>query len=102
MSEYVCTFDETFKSEPSVLCSRVSSNVLAKVVEFLNHHEREPMKKIDTPLIDHTFEGVVKQQWYRDYVEVDDLLLSEMFAAADFMNIGEHFSFRCGGIDMQY
>ncbi|KAL7502472.1 hypothetical protein ACHAXN_000648 [Cyclotella atomus] len=47
------------------------------------------MKKINTPLIDHTFEGVVKQQWYRDYVEVDDLLLSEMLAAADFMDIGD-------------
>ena len=91
LSKYVCTlFDEMFESQPSVHCSRVSSNCLAKVVEFLNHHEREPMKKINTPLIDHTFEGVVKQQWYRDYVEVDDLLLSEMLAAADFMDIGEY------------
>lgn len=97
LSKYVCTFDETFESEPSVPCSRVSSNVLAKVVEFLTHHEREPMKKINTPLIDHTFEGVVKQQWYRDYVEVDDLLLSEMLAAADFMDIGEYFLFVAWG-----
>ena len=80
-----------------VECSRVASNCLAKVVEFLNHHDHEPMKMIYTPLIDHTFEGVVKQQWYRDYVEVDGLLLSEMFAAADFMNIGEYILFVAGG-----
>lgn len=98
LSKYVCTlFDEMFESQPSVHCSRVSSNCLAKVVEFLNHHEREPMKKINTPLIDHTFEGVVKQQWYRDYVEVDDLLLSEMLAAADFMDIGEYSLFVAWG-----
>ena len=55
------------------------------------------MKKINTPLIDHTFEGVVKQQWYRDYVEVDDLLLSEMLAAANFMDIGEYSLFVAWG-----
>ena len=97
LSKYVRDIDEAYESETSVNCSRVSSNCLAKVVEFLNHHEREPMKKINTPLIDHTFEGVVKQQWYRDYVEVDDLLLSEMFAAADFMDIGEYILFVAGG-----
>ena len=89
MSKYVRDIDEAYESETSVNCSRVSSNCLAKVVEFLNHHKKEPMKKITTPLIDHTFEGVVKQQWYRDYVQVDDLLLSEMLAAANFMGIGE-------------
>ena len=64
---------------------------------YQHHHEQEPMKKINTPLIDHTFEGVVKQQWYRDYVEVDDLLLSEMLAAADFMDIGEYSLFVAWG-----
>lgn len=86
----VCEFDELYElGEASIPCSRVSTKCLAKVVEFLNHHEREPMKKITTPLIDHTFEGVVQQQWYRDYVQVDDLQLSELIAAANFMDIGE-------------
>lgn len=89
--------DDMFESQPSVYLPRVSSNCLAKVVEFLNHHEREPMKKIVTPLIDHTLEGVVKQQWYRDYVEVDDLLLSEMYAAANYMIIGEYSLFVARG-----
>ena len=80
-----------------VECSRVAPNCLAKVVEFLNHHDHEPMKKIYTPLIDHTFEGVVKQQWYRDYVEVNDQLLSEMYAAADFMYISEYILLVAGG-----
>ena len=93
LSKYVCNFKEMFESEPNVHCSRVSSNCLAKVVEFLNRHEQEPMKTINTPLIDHTFEGVVKQQWYRDYIDVNDQLLSEMLAAADFMDIGEYFLF---------
>jgi hypothetical protein len=68
----------------------VSSNCLGKVVEFLNHYEREAMKTIKTPLVDHTFEGVVKQTWYREYVQVmDDILLSDMIDAAKFMDIGE-------------
>jgi len=94
LSKYVCNIKEMFESEPSVLCSKVSSDCLAKVVEFLNRHEQEPMKNINTPLIDHTFEGVVKQQWYRDYIiDVDDQLLSEMIDAANFMEIGEYFLF---------
>ena len=90
LSKLVCEFDEIYDfEEAKFTCKKVSSNCLAKVVEFLNHYEREPMKTIATPLIDHTFEGVVKQKWYRDYVKLDGQLLSQLLNAAHYMDIGE-------------
>lgn len=89
LSGFVRSLDEIFGCF-TIECSRVSSNCLGKVVEFLNHYEREAMKTIKTPLVDHTFEGIVKQTWYREYVKVmDDILLSDMIDAAKFMDIGE-------------
>jgi hypothetical protein len=70
--------------------SKVDSACLAKVVEFLKHHHEEPMTEIKTPLEDNTFEGVVKQEWYRKFVTgIDRSLLFELLMAANFMSIRE-------------
>ena len=66
---------------------KVESECLEKVVEFLKHYEHEPLKEIKTPLEDNTFEGVVKQEWYRNFVQVDDPMLFDLVTAANFMAI---------------
>ena len=71
--------------------SKVNSDCLAKVVEFLKHHQTEPMTEIKTPLEDNTFEGVVKQEWYRAFVTgIDRSLLFELLMAANFMSVREY------------
>jgi len=69
---------------------KVGSTLLARVVEYLNQYKKHPMEHIITPLQEHTFEGLVKQQWYKDYViQLDDAELRELKNAANYMGIGE-------------
>ena len=69
----------------------VDSQCLEKVVEYLNHYMKEPMEEIKTPLEENTFEGVVKQQWYQDFVAVvagvDQPMLFDLVTAANYMAI---------------
>ena len=70
--------------------SKVESACLAKVVEFLKHYHEDPMTEIKTPLEDNNFEGVVKQEWYRNFVTgIDRSLLFELLMAANFMSVRE-------------
>ena len=93
LSQLVSDATEKFsesESTPPVEILKVESECLAKVVEFLNHYEKEPLEEIKTPLADNTFEGVVKQDWYRDFVAVDNPMLFDLVTAANFMAIREY------------
>ena len=69
---------------------KVDTACLEKVVEFLKHHQEEPLTEIKTPLEENTFDGVVKQEWYRDFVKgVDQPMLFDLVTAANFMAIRE-------------
>jgi hypothetical protein len=60
------------------------------VVDFLKHHEIEPMTEITTPLSDNNFDGVVTQEWYRDFIKgLDQSMLFDLVTAANFMAIRE-------------
>jgi hypothetical protein len=82
--------DDTNDKPTPVDILKVESDCLDKVVEFLNHYEKEPLEEIVTPLADNTFEGVVKQQWYREFVNVDNPMLFDLVTAANFMAIREY------------
>ena len=47
---------------------RVEAKCFEKVVEYLKHYLEDAMNEIKTPLEDNMFEGVVKQEWYREFV----------------------------------
>ena len=56
----------------------------------MKHYDEEALKEIKTPLEDNTFDGVVTQQWYRDFVKgVDQPMLFDLVTAANFMAIRE-------------
>ena len=48
---------------------KVDTACLEKVVEFLKHYNEENLTPIKTPLEDNTFDGVVTQEWYRDFIK---------------------------------
>ncbi|KAL3762471.1 hypothetical protein ACHAWU_008174 [Discostella pseudostelligera] len=76
--------------------SKVESACLAKVVEFLKHYHEDPMTEIKTPLEDNNFEGVVKQEWYRNFVTgIDRSLLFELLMAANFMSVQPLLDLAC-------
>jgi S-phase kinase-associated protein 1 len=99
LSQLVSDATEKFESDddnssvitPPVEILKVESDCLAKVVEFMEHYEKEPLEEIQTPLADNTFEGVVKQAWYREFVAVDNPMLFDLVTAANFMAIREYY-----------
>lgn len=94
LSEFVCNATDFGNDSDNEIADiqllRVGSTLLARVVEYLNQYKKHPMEHIITPLQEHTFEGLVKQQWYKDYViQLDDAELRELKNAANYMGIGE-------------
>ncbi len=84
-----CEEDEHASPEDVELI-KVESACLEKVVDFLKHHEIEPMIEITTPLSDNNFDGVVTQEWYRDFIKgLDQSMLFDLVTAANFMAIRE-------------
>ena len=62
---------------------KVDTACLEKVVEFLKHYNEENLTPIKTPLEDNTFDGVVTQEWYRDFIKgVDQPMLFDLVTAA--------------------
>mmetsp|Transcript_15297 Transcript_15297/g.27728 ORF Transcript_15297/g.27728 Transcript_15297/m.27728 type:complete len:166 (-) Transcript_15297:341-838(-) len=72
----------------------VRSAVLTKVIEYCTHYQTDPMTPITTPLKSSKVEEVV-QQWYADFVKVEQVLLFELVTAANFMDIKPLLDLAC-------
>jgi S-phase kinase-associated protein 1 len=104
LSQLVSDATEKFDDQdttPDVEILKVESECLKKVVEFLEHYDKEPLDEIKTPLNDNTFEGVVKQEWYREFVSVDNPMLFDLVTAANFMAIQPLLDLTCLQVSCQ-
>jgi len=72
----------------------VRTQVLAKVIEYCTHFSQEPMTPITTPLKSTRIEEIV-QEWYADFVDVDQIMLFELVTAANFMDIKALLDLTC-------
>ena len=72
----------------------VRTQVLAKVIEYCTHFRQEPMTPITTPLKSTRIEEIV-QEWYADFVDVDQIMLFELVTAANFMDIKALLDLTC-------
>ena len=73
----------------------VKGAVLAKVIEYCTHYTNvEEMTAISTPLKSSKIEEVV-QQWYADFVKVEQVMLFELVTAANFMDIKPLLDLTC-------
>ena len=72
----------------------VRTQVLAKVIEYCTHFNSEPMTPITTPLKSTRIEEIV-QEWYADFVDVDQIMLFELVTAANFMDIKALLDLTC-------
>jgi S-phase kinase-associated protein 1 len=75
----------------------VKSQVLKKVIEFCEHHLTEPMTEIEKPLKSQNMKEVV-QQWYADFVDVEQVLLFELILAANYMDIKPLLDLTCATV----
>lgn len=75
---------------------KVDGDVLAKVVEFLEHSVKEPMNEIAKPLQGNSVEEIVEQTWYVEYINgMDESLVFKVMSAANFMHIDKLIDLVC-------
>ncbi|GKY93073.1 hypothetical protein MPSEU_000275600 [Mayamaea pseudoterrestris] len=82
----------------TIALERVKSETLTKVVEFLKHHENDPMPEIPHPLPHDTFEQNVGNDWYQNFFDVENMpapLLFDLMRAGNYMNIKSLLDLAC-------
>ena len=67
----------------------VNANILAKIVEYCNHHFDNPEKKEDTG------DGKKISEWDAKFTEVDQATLFEMILAANYLDIKPLLDLTC-------
>ena len=78
--------DQDDKDEPITL-PNVSRKILEKCVEFIQHHDEDPLPEIEKPLKTNKLSDVVPE-WYGKYIEDMDIeTLYETILAANYLNI---------------
>jgi len=99
MSELVNTMiDEEDEDETQEIpLPGVKSTILAKIVEFMNHYKVDPMTEITKPIKSNIMSEVV-QEWYANFVNVDQEELFELILAANFMDIRPLLDLTCATI----
>lgn len=75
----------------------VKSRVLGKVIEFCEHFLEEPMTEIEKPLKSRNMADVV-QQWYANFIDVEQDLLFELILAANYMDIKPLLDLTCATV----
>lgn len=100
MSELVKTMFDPEAPEDEVQdipLPNVKTAILSKVIEFASHYKTEPMNEIEKPLKSSNMSEVV-QQWYADFVNVEQEILFEMILAANFMDIKPLLDLTCATV----
>ncbi len=100
MSELVKTMFDPEQPEDEVQeipLPNVKSVILSKVIEFLTYYKGEPMNDIEKPLKSSNMNEVV-QEWYADFVNVEQEILFELILAANFMDIPPLLELSCATV----
>jgi S-phase kinase-associated protein 1 len=99
LSEMIKTMiDEDEDDEvQEIILPNVSSRSLARTVEFMRHHAVEPMTEISTPLKSNSMKDEV-QEWYTDFVDVDQEFLFELILAANYLDIKPLLELACATV----
>lgn len=100
MSELVKTMiDEEQDEEEAqeIPLPNVKSSILAKVIEFQQHYKKEPMNEIEKPLKSANMSEVV-QEWYSNFIAVEQEVLFELILAANYMDIKPLLDLTCATV----
>lgn len=100
MSELVKTMvdeDQDDDEAQEIPLPNVKTSILAKVIEFTQHHKSEPMNEIEKPLKSANMAEVV-QEWYSNFVGVEQEVLFELILAANYMDIKPLLDLTCATV----
>eukprot|EP00568_Trieres_chinensis_P018747 CAMPEP_0183327090 /NCGR_PEP_ID=MMETSP0160_2-20130417/83579_1 /TAXON_ID=2839 ORGANISM="Odontella Sinensis, Strain Grunow 1884" /NCGR_SAMPLE_ID=MMETSP0160_2 /ASSEMBLY_ACC=CAM_ASM_000250 /LENGTH=259 /DNA_ID=CAMNT_0025495203 /DNA_START=67 /DNA_END=847 /DNA_ORIENTATION=+ len=75
----------------------VEASVLAKVVDFCVHYQGDPMSEIPKPLKSAAISDAV-QEWYAEFVNVEQEELFELISAANYMDIKPLLDLGCAAV----
>mmetsp|Transcript_78238 Transcript_78238/g.217262 ORF Transcript_78238/g.217262 Transcript_78238/m.217262 type:complete len:133 (+) Transcript_78238:1-399(+) len=73
---------------------------LGKVIEFCKHYQEEEMKEIDKPLKCNDMKKMV-QEWYADFVDLEQQPLFRLILAANYMDIKPLLELTCAKVASQ-
>jgi len=91
------TDDDDDVEQQEIPLPNVKSPILAKVLEFCKHHIEEPMNEIEKPLKSANM-GEVVQEWYANFVDVEQEMLFELILAANYMDIKPLLDLTCATV----
>jgi S-phase kinase-associated protein 1 len=100
MSELVRTMideDQEDDEAQEIPLPNVKSTILALVIEFIRHFATEPMTEIEKPLKSANMSEVV-QEWYANFVAVEQETLFELILAANYMDIKSLLDLTCATV----
>ena len=78
----------------------IKTTVLAKVIEFMNHHVDKKLPEIEKPLKSANLAELTPalEQWDIDFVSCDQEMLFELILAANFMDIKPLLDLACAKV----
>uniref|UniRef100_A0A6U4FS63 Uncharacterized protein n=1 Tax=Phaeomonas parva TaxID=124430 RepID=A0A6U4FS63_9STRA len=100
MSELVKTMiddDADEDEQQEIPLPNVKSSTLGNVIEFCRHYQSEAMDEIEKPLKSAEMREVV-QDWYADFVNVDQEALFDLILAANYMDIKPLLDLTCATV----
>ena len=93
----ILLLDDSDEDVQEVPLPNVTASVLQKVIEFCSHYREDPMNEIQKPLKSSIMSEVV-QQWYADFVNVEQPMLFELILAANYMDIKPLLDLTCAAV----
>jgi S-phase kinase-associated protein 1 len=101
MSELIKTMIDDEQEEDAeaqeIPLPNVKSAVLTKVIEFCRHYSEDPMNEIEKPLKSANMQEVV-QEWFANFVKIEQELLFELILAANYMDIKPLLDLTCATV----
>ncbi len=94
---FILLKDDSDEDVQEVPLPNVTASVLQKVIEFCTHYIEDPMNEIQKPLKSSIMSEVV-QQWYADFVNVEQPILFELILAANYMDIKPLLDLTCAAV----
>jgi S-phase kinase-associated protein 1 len=98
MSGYLSEFESCDEYEAVVPLPNIKSDILQRVIEFLQHHVGTPMADIDKPLKSTIMSENVADVWDAAFVDQPQDTIFELILAANFLDIKSLLDLTCAKV----
>ncbi len=90
--------EEDYENSPQEIpLTNIKSSILALILQFVEYYSKDPMREIAKPLISTQMSDVV-QEWYANYINIDQETLFELIEASNFLMIKPLLDLTCATV----